>query len=149
MLHKAARFVKRVGYHGMGTFDAKWDARTGEFKFLEMNARPGRSSWFVLLAGVNFARIQVEDVVLGRTPAPVAPREDWAYAAVPRKVIERCMPAGPLKDRVLAAYRDKTASFALHWRGGHDSLAQRLWAYVNYFHQVQKFEKYLPHGDVS
>ena len=145
----AARFVKRVGYHGMGTFDAKWDARTGEFKFLEMNARPGRSSWFVLLAGINFARIQVEDVVLGRAPAPVTPRDDWAYVAVPRKVIERCMPAGPLRDRILASYRNKTASFALDWRGGHDALEQRLWAYINYFHQVQKFEKYLPDGDAS
>ena len=133
----------------MGTFDAKWDARTGEFKFLEMNARPGRSSWFVLLSGINFARIQVEDVVLGRAPAPVTPRDDWAYVAVPRKVIERCMPAGPLRDRILASYRNKTASFALDWRGGHDSLEQRLWAYINYFHQVQKFEKYLPGGDAS
>ena len=59
------------------------------------------------------------------------------------------MPAGPLRDRILASYRNKTASFALHWRGGHDALEQRLWAYVNYFHQVQKFEKYLPNGDAS
>lgn len=145
----AARFVKQVGYHGMGTFDAKWDERTGEYKFLEMNARPGRSSWFVLLAGINFARIQVEDTVLGRSPAHVEPGENWVYVAVPRKVIERCMPAGPLKDRILAAYRNGTASFALDWKGGRDALAQRLWAYVNFYHQVQKFEKYLPKGDAS
>lgn len=145
----AARFVKRVGYHGMGTFDAKWDARSGEYKFLEMNARPGRSSWIVLLAGVNFAQVQVEDAVLGRTPERVDVSADWVYVAVPRRVIERCMPAGALKDRILAAYRDGTASFALNWRGGHDSLAQRLWASVNFYHQVSKFEKYLPDGDAS
>lgn len=145
----AARFVKRVGYHGMGTFDAKWDARSGEYKFLEMNARPGRSSWIVLLAGVNFAQVQVEDAVLGRTPERVDVSADWVYVAVPRRVIGRCMPAGALKDRILAAYRDGTASFALNWRGGHDSLAQRLWASVNFYHQVSKFEKYLPDGDAS
>ena len=145
----AARFVKRVGYHGIGTFDAKWDARSGEYKFLEMNARPGRSSWIVLLAGVNFAQVQVEDAVLGRTPERVDVSADWVYVAVPRRVIERCMPAGALKDRILAAYRDGTASFALNWRGGHDSLAQRLWASVNFYHQVSKFEKYLPDGDAS
>lgn len=145
----AARFVKRVGYHGMGTFDAKWDARSGEYKFLEMNARPGRSSWIVLLAGVNFAQVQVEDAVLGRTPERVDVSADWVYVAVPRRVIERCMPAGALRDRILAAYRDGTASFALSWRGGHDSLAQRLWASVNFYHQVSKFERYLPDGDAS
>ena len=145
----AARFVREVGYHGMGTFDAKWDARTGEYKFLEMNARPGRSSWIVLLAGINYARIQVEDVVLGRTPAPVEASADWTYVAVPRSVIERCVPESPLKERVLAAYRDGSASFALDWRGAHDALSQRLWAYVNFYHQVQKFKRYLPDGDAS
>lgn len=145
----AARFVKRVGYHGMGTFDAKWDARTGEYKFLEMNARPGRSSWMVLLAGINFARIQAEDAVLGLVPEPVEPRLDWVYVAVPRTVLSRCMPAGPLKDRVLASYRNGTASFALDWKGGHDAFEQRLWSYVNYFHQISKFKRYLPDGDAS
>lgn len=143
----AARFVRRVGYHGMGTFDAKWDARSGEYKFLEMNARPGRSSWIVLLAGVNFAKVQVEDVVLGRAPGRLSVSTDWVYVAVPRAVIERCMPEGELKQRILAAYRDGTASFALDWRGGRDSLAQRLWASVNFYHQVSKFKRYLPKGD--
>lgn len=145
----AARFVKRVGYHGMGTFDAKWDERSGEYKFLEMNARPGRSSWIVLLAGVNFAQVQVEDVVLRRAPGRLEVSTDWVYVAVPRRVIERCMPAGPLKERILAAYRDGSASFALRWRGGGDSLSQRLWASVNFYHQVSKFERYLPDGDAS
>ncbi len=145
----AARFVKRVGYHGMGTFDAKWDERTGTYKFLEMNARPGRSSWIVLLAGVNFARVQVEDVVLGRRPERVEPSAEWVYVAAPRQVIERCMPAGALRDRILAAFRERRASFALDWRGGRDALAQRLWAYVNFYHQISKFKRYLPDGDAS
>lgn len=140
-----ARFLKRVGYHGMCCFDAKFDARTGAFKFLEMNARPGRSSWIVLLSGINFARIQVEDVVLGRDPVPVVPSDEWVYVAVPRGVIARCMPEGALKERILAAFRTGRARFALDWRA--DCAAQRLWAYVNYYHQVSKFKKYLPHGD--
>lgn len=138
----AARFLKEVGYHGMCCFDAKFDARDGSYRFLEVNARPGRSSWLVLLSGINFAQIQVEDVVLGKTPEPREPRQDWVYVGVPKRVLARCMAAGPLKDRVLAAYNNGQAHFALDW--GKDGLAQRLWAYINYFHQITKFEKYLP-----
>lgn len=140
-----ARFLKRVGYHGMCCFDAKWDERDGSFKFLEMNARPGRSSWLVLLAGINFARIQVEDAVLGRVPARVEPGCDWAYVGAPRSVIERCMAPGPLRDRIVSAFRAGRASFALDWPA--DAPSQRFWARVNYLHQIGKFRRYLPEGD--
>ena len=133
MTASAARFLKKVGYHGMCCFDAKYDARDGSYRFLEVNARPGRSSWLVLLSGINFARIQVEDVVLGIDPMPVEPKGGWAYVGVPKAVIERCMPNVPVKERVLAAYDNGTASFALDWPG--DSLAQRFWAKVNFEHQ--------------
>lgn len=142
MTASAARFLKKVGYHGMCCFDAKYDARDGSYRFLEVNARPGRSSWLVLLSGINFARIQVEDVVLGIDPMPVEPKGGWAYVGVPKAVIERCMPNVPVKERVLAAYDNGTASFALDWPG--DSLAQRFWAKVNFEHQVSKFKRYLP-----
>lgn len=143
----AARFLKRVGYHGMCCFDAKLDPRDGSFRFLEMNARPGRSSWLVLLSGINYARIQVEDAVLGTRPAPVEPAAGWVYVGAPRSVIARCMAAGPLRDRILEAYRTGRAHFALDWSA--DSLSQRFWARVNYLHQVQKFRRYLPNGDRS
>lgn len=142
MTASAARFLKKVGYHGMCCFDAKYDARDGSYRFLEVNARPGRSSWLVLLSGINFARIQVEDVVLGIDPMPVEPKGGWAYVGVPKAVVERCMPNVPVKERVLAAYDNGTASFALDWPG--DSLAQRFWAKVNFEHQVSKFKRYLP-----
>lgn len=140
-----ARFMKKVGYHGMGCFDAKYDERDGSFRFLEMNTRPGRSSWLVLLAGINYARMQVEETVLGSRLTLATPSDDWVYVAVPRRVIARCMPAGALKERFLAAYVSGSARFALGWNA--DSISQRFWAHVNYLHQVSKFKRYLPEGD--
>lgn len=140
VLEPAARFMKHVGYTGMGCFDAKYDQRDGTYRFLEMNTRPGRSSWLVLLSGINYAKLMVEDVVLGVDPEPVTPRDDWAYLAVPQAVIRRYVPESPLKDRLMAAYGNGQASFPMGWR--EDSLAQRFWADVNYQHQVQKFRRY-------
>ncbi len=141
----AARFMKEVGYRGMGTFDVKRDPADGSYRFLEMNTRPGRSSWIVLLAGINFARMQVEQVVCGIEPVPVKPATDWTYAAVPVKVAERYMPEGAFKQQVLAAYKAKKTSFALDIPD--DDPLQRLWAWVHFYHQVKKYEKFFPQGE--
>ena len=51
-----------------------------------------------------------------------------------------CVSDPKVRRQVLDAFRDGTACFALHW--DQDCLAQRFWASVNYYHQVQKFRKY-------
>ncbi len=142
MVEAAARFIKRTGYHGMGCFDVKIDPRDGSYRFLEMNTRPGRSSWIVLLSGINFVRMQVEETVLGISPEPVVPGEDWVYVGVPKRVIAKFMEGSPFKQRVLAAFDKHEAHFALRWDD--DCLAQRFWSSVNYWHQVSKFDKYCP-----
>ncbi len=62
----ALRFMRHVGYRGMANFDVKFDERDGTYKFFEINTRPGRSSMFVHQAGVNFAQVQVDDVLMGK-----------------------------------------------------------------------------------
>lgn len=138
----AERFMKQVGYRGMGTFDVKQDPVDGSYRFLEMNTRPGRSSWLVLLAGINFAKIQVEQVVCGIEPTPQRVSSNWVYAAVPSKVAERYMPEGPFKQEILAAYAAHRTSFALDMPS--DDPLQRMWAWVHYYHQVKKYEKFFP-----
>ncbi len=142
MEEAAARFMKHTGYRGMGCFDVKVDPRDGSYRFLEMNTRPGRSSWIVLLAGINFARIQVEETILGIAPEPVEPRDDWVYVGVPKRVVAAYMAEGPFKQRVLAAYGNGQAHPALSW--SEDRLAQRFWSSVNYWHQVSKFNRHFP-----
>ncbi len=141
----AARFMKRVGYRGMGCFDVKVDPRDGSYRFLEMNTRPGRSSWLVLLAGINFARIQVEQTMLGVEPEPIAPQGGWVYVGVPKRVVAKYMTDCPFKERVLAAYDSGEAHPALSWEA--DCLAQRFWSSVNFWHQVTKFDTYFPKPD--
>ena len=142
MVADAARFLKETGYHGMGCFDVKVDPRDGSCRFLEMNTRPGRSSWIVLLSGINFVRMQVEETVLGIPPQPVEPHDGWVYVGVPKRVVAKFMEAGPFKDRVLAAYDEGKAHFALSWSA--DCPAQKFWSAVNYWHQVTKFDRNCP-----
>ena len=58
----------------------------------------------------------------------------------------------PLEELSAAAPLDVTeipGTGNLYCPGEPFDAAQRLWAYVNYYHQVSKFKKYLPHGDAS
>lgn len=141
----AERFLKEVGYHGMCGFDIKRDDRDGSFKFFEINARPMRSSWLVMLSGINYARLQVEDAVLGVDPEPVTPKDGWVYGAVPSSVVRRCIPDSPFKESILKAYAEGRTSYGPDW--DKDNFAHRFWTFINYYHQVQKFKKYLPEGD--
>lgn len=137
----ACTFMKRVGYHGMANFDVKYDERDGSYRFFEINTRPGRSSFFAYQAGVNFAKVQVDDILLGKQMEPIAADKPFVYTAVPPYVIKRSVADEKLRQQVLSAFKDGSACFALHW--DKDSLSQRFWASVNYYHQIQKFKRYL------
>lgn len=145
LLDDAARFMKHVGYHGMANFDAKYDARDDSYKFFEINTRPGRSSMFVHQAGVNFAQVQVEDVVLGKKPAYREALKPFVYTTVPPAVIKRSITDAALQKQVLDGFKNHTTNFALAWDA--DSFAQKFWSSITYYHQISKFKKYLWNTD--
>lgn len=137
----ARRFLAHVGYEGYANFDVKFDERDGSYRFFEVNTRPGRNSFYVTLGGVNFVAPIVEHFVCGLVPERVEARNPFLYACVPPYVVRRTLPDGELKDRVLACYRSGLASFPLFYRP--DTLAHRFWSAITYYHQIQKFDKYV------
>ena len=140
-IENAARFLKHVGYHGFANFDVKFDPRDGSYRFLEVNTRPGRNSFYMTLGGVNFVTLLVEDFVLGREVPVQAARKPFAYACVPPYVIKRSVTDKALRDLVLARYRDGLASFPLFY--GPDTKMHAFWALLTYYNQIPKFKKYL------
>ncbi len=141
VLDDALRFMRHVGYHGMANFDVKYDERTGEYLFFEINTRPGRSSEFVNQAGCNFAQVQAEDCILHkRFDKQIACDTPFVYTVVPPYVIKRSIEDGPEKDLILKAFKTGVAQFPLLWHK--DCFAQKFWARVNYYHQISKYRKY-------
>ena len=141
VLEDAARFMKHVGYHGMANFDVKFDERDGSYRFFEINTRPGRSSFFAWQAGVNFAKVQVDDVLMGAQLGEIAADRPFVYTTVPPYVVRRSVADPEIRARVLGAFKDGTAQFPLFWE--RESLPQKFWAAVNYYHQISKFQKYV------
>ncbi|MBT1181115.1 ATP-grasp domain-containing protein [Bifidobacterium sp. CP2] len=137
---QAAKFLKETHYEGFSNFDAKYDERDGTYKFFEVNTRPGRNTYYLTLAGVNFVTLFVDHYVLGKTIKPRVADKDFLFQMVPKSVIKRYV-AEPERSRALARIKAGDAGCPLFYRK--DTLAHLFWSAINYFHQITKFRKYL------
>lgn len=136
----ALRFMRHVGYRGMANFDVKYDERDGTYKFFEINTRPGRSSDFVRQAGINFAQVQVDDVLMGEKRPRISNTKPFIYTTVPPYVVKRSIDDDAIRRQVLDGFRTGLTHYALDW--DKDCLGQRFWSKVTYYHQIDKFRKY-------
>lgn len=136
----ALRFMRHVGYRGMANFDVKYDERDGTYKFFEINTRPGRSSDFVRQAGINFAQVQVDDVLMGEKRPRISNTKPFIYTTVPPYVVKRSIDDDAIRRQVLDGFRTGLAHYALDW--DEDCMGQRFWSKVTYYHQIDKFRKY-------
>jgi D-aspartate ligase len=141
VVEQAARFLKHVGYHGFANFDVKYDPRDGSYRFFEVNTRPGRNTFYLSLAGVPFVSLFVEDYVLGHQIPVTVAGDPFLYACVPPTVVRRTVKDPALRDDVLARYHSGMAQFPLFYDA--DSINHWFWAEVTYYHQIQKFKKYV------
>ena len=58
--------LERIGYVGFANFDVKIDPESGEYIFLELNPRQGRSSYYMSGMKAGLMRELYEDIVLGK-----------------------------------------------------------------------------------
>lgn len=141
LAEQAARFLKHVGYRGFANFDVKYDPRDGQYRFFEINTRPGRNSFYMHLGGANIAELVVKEFVLGEEiPKQVACNEAL-FTVVPRYVVERTVADPEARARALSLYRLGRASNPLFCK--EDTLAHGFWSRCQYYNQIVKFNRYV------
>ncbi|MDO4797856.1 MAG: DegT/DnrJ/EryC1/StrS family aminotransferase [Coriobacteriales bacterium] len=145
IVEDAARFLAHVGYRGYANFDIKYDDRDGSYRFFEVNARPGRNTYYVSLGGVNFVRPLVEEFVLGREVERQEAYDEFLYTIVPASVARSYVLDDALREQVLACYRDDRAQNPL--MDPKDTLPHTMWAQLFTQNQVRKFRAYAPGRD--
>lgn len=142
IVNDAARFLAHVGYRGYANFDIKYDDRDGSYRFFEVNARPGRNTYYVSLGGVNFVRPFVEEFVLGQEVAKREAYDEFLYTIVPASVARSYVLDDALREQVLACYRDDRAQNPL--LDSKDTLQHTMWAQLFTQNQTRKFRTYAP-----
>lgn len=82
-------FLEEVGYTGFAEFDLKYDKRDGKFKVLEINARQGRSSYYIDALGCNPIEILKEDLIDNKPKSYGLIKEEILLSFVPKGIIKK------------------------------------------------------------
>ncbi len=88
LMQKLARFLEDIGYTGFANFDIKFDTRDRQYKVFEINLRQGRSNYYVTGAGLNLAKLLVQDRLLGQDLGePVFFKGEAYWHSVPNEIV--------------------------------------------------------------
>lgn len=99
-----AAYLDRVDYRGFANADYKWDARTKQHVFFEVNPRIGRNNYYVTAGGANVAEFVIADVA-GRRLDPVRVESEVLYSVVPLALLRRYLLDPQLRRRVVRVAR--------------------------------------------
>ena len=80
------RMLQAMRFHGIGGVEFKRDARTGEFKLIEVNVRPGTMTAVVIDAGLNLPYMAYRDVLGQPVPPPRPLRSGRKVVLISRDV---------------------------------------------------------------
>lgn len=82
-------FLEEIGYQGFAEFDLKYDYRDKKFKVLEINARQGRSSYYLTPLGCNLVKVLIDDLIYNKKMEYRFLKEQVLLSFVPRGVIKK------------------------------------------------------------
>jgi len=93
-------FLEKIGYVGFSNFDIKHDPRDGTDRVFELNARQGRSNFYVTGSGYNLARYLVEDRIRGHSLEPTVATNEVLWLVIPKQVAYRNVTDESLRSRM-------------------------------------------------
>lgn len=82
-------FLEEIEYQGFAEFDLKYDYRDKKFKVLEINARQGRSSYYLTPLGYNLVKVLIDDLIYNKEMKYHFLKDQVLLSFVPRGVIKK------------------------------------------------------------
>ena len=89
MVNTIKTFMEDIGYEGFAEFDMKYDYRDNKYKVLEINARQGRSSYYITKAGYNLVKVMVDDLIYNKEMEYKFIDEEVLLSFIPKGVIDK------------------------------------------------------------
>ncbi len=84
-------FLEQINYRGFAEIDMKYDQKDNTFKVLEINARQGRSSYYLNGLGKNLVKVLVDDLINN---------QEHEFQLLDKKVLLSFVPKGIIKKYV-------------------------------------------------
>jgi D-aspartate ligase len=110
-------FLEQIGYVGFSNFDIKHDPRDGTYRVFELNARQGRSNFYVTGSGYNLAGYLVEDRLRGKSLDLTLATNEILWLVIPKKVAFANVTDESLRSRMRALDKEGKVVNPLYYRG--------------------------------
>ena len=107
MIEKIKTFMEEIEYEGFAEFDLKYDYRDRKFKVLEINARQGRSSYYITLAGYNLVKVMVDDLIYNKPMEFKVIDEEILLSFISKGVIQKYCVNEEYKNKVLELWKKR------------------------------------------
>lgn len=112
---KITQFLEQIGYRGFAEFDLKYDRRDGKFKVLEINARQGRSSYYICPLGCNPVKMLIDDLIFDKRPDYGVLKDEMLLSFVPKGIIKKYVKNEELRKKALEIWARQGAQNPLSY----------------------------------
>ena len=144
-VEQAQKLVSELGWIGYANFDLKYDPRTGQTVFFELNPRLGRSNYYVTAGGHNpvefYVREHIEDT-LGEPGEIVQDQDEVLYAVVPVALVKHYTTDPQSKALLKRALKNSRVRNPLRYPGVEKDLKRRAVFWAAMANYVRKFRRY-------
>ncbi|MFS0782752.1 carbamoyl phosphate synthase-like protein [Bacillus sp. 1P06AnD] len=143
VIEQATKLLEYCRYIGFSNFDIKFDERDGTYKFFEINARLGRSNYYVTAQGNNVARYYVECFLYNRPLEPVFGGEDVLFSLVPKNLLlSQLKEEKQIIEKVESLYGKGAVEHPLRYYPADSNIHRRLYDVASSMNYYVKFKKY-------
>ena len=129
-IEKIRKFTEKIGYQGFAEFDMKYDARDGKYKVMEINARQGRCSYYIVPAGFDLIELLYKDLIEGKDLKYKVCNKEVLETFVPKKVVKKYITNEEYKAKVLSMWKDRVE--ALNYKKDTSFLRKLLLIKIRY-----------------
>ncbi len=138
---KIKSFLENIGYIGFSNIDMKYDRDRKKYYMMEINPRPGRSSFFVRSAGHNMMKYLVEDTVFNKEYSCTFNQNASLWANAPKSVIFKYVDDKSLTDEARQLIKQKKYMRTLDCK---EDFNFKRWLKIKryYLGQYKNFKKY-------
>lgn len=110
MINTIKTFMEDIGYQGFAEFDMKYDYRDKKYKVLEINARQGRCSYYIVPAGYNLVKILADDLIYNKEMNFEVVDKEILLSFVPKGVVKKYITNEDFKNKALSLWKKQVTN---------------------------------------
>ena len=107
IIEDIVKFSESIGYKGFAEFDLKYDSRDNTFKVLEINARQGRSSYYLTPAGCNLIEVMARDLIYNEELEFKVLDKEVMLTFIPKGIVKKYVVNEEFKKKALSMWKDR------------------------------------------